>query len=293
MAKILIFGGSGMLGHKLVQTLSKKNDVWATLNSGIQKYQEFSIFDNEKTFENINIENTENYSNLVEDLKPEVIINAVGIIKQLQLSKDVVKTLTVNSIFPHKLAEIAEKNNARLITFSTDCVFDGKTGNYREEDNSNAVDVYGKSKNLGEVVSGNSLTLRMSIIGRELLSKKSLIEWFLSNSGRKINGYTNAIYTGFPTVILSQIIENVIENFEGLRGLYHVSSNPISKFDLLQIVREKYNLDIEIEPFSDFHIDRSLNSDKFRKETGFAPIKWDEMIEIMAEDNTVYSKKNK
>ena len=286
--KVLVFGGSGMLGHKLVQILSGEFDVWTTLQSKIEKYEKFSIFDKKRTFENVDIENSSNYFDIVRDLKPDVIINAIGIIKQLPASKDVVKTLTINSIFPHKLAEIAKEINSRLITFSTDCVFDGEKGNYTEKDLSNAIDIYGKSKYLGEVTDDNCLTVRMSIIGRELLTKKSLIEWFLSNHDRKIKGFTNAIYSGFPTIVLSQIIADVILNHKDLSGLHHISSEPISKFDLLKLAREKYNIDVEIEPFADFHIDRSLNSDKFRNETGFTPLSWDKMTEMMVNDPTAY-----
>ncbi len=288
--KILIFGGSGMLGHKLVQILSGKFDVWTTLHSNLDKYEKFSIFNPEKTYENIDAENVADYSGIVGELKPDVIINAVGVIKQLPASKNIVKTLTINSIFPHKLAEIAKHNNSRLITFSTDCVFDGKKGNYKETDLSNATDVYGKSKNLGEVADENSLSVRMSIIGRELLSKKSLIEWFLNNRGGKVKGYKNAVYSGFPTIVLARIIEDIILNHKSLSGLYHISSEPINKFDLLELVREKYNIDVEIEPFEDFSINRSLNSDKFRQETGFVPMSWEKMIEVMADDPTEYEK---
>lgn len=280
-----------MLGHKLVQVLSKRFDVWATFHSDLEKYRKYSIFLPEKIIQNVDVENPANYFDVVRKLKPDVIINAVGIIKQLPDSKDVVKTLTVNSIFPHKLAEIAEEMNSRLITFSTDCVFDGKKGNYTENDTTNAYDVYGKSKNLGEVTEDNCLTIRMSIIGRELFTRKSLIEWFLGNNGGKIKGFTNAIYTGFPTIVLSRIIEDIIANHQTMNGLYHISSEPISKFDLLKLVREEYKIDVEIEPFADFHIDRSLNSDKFRAETGFQPLSWKKMIEIMANDSTDYEKK--
>lgn len=286
--KILIFGAGGMLGHKLVQVLSQSFDVWATFHSDFDKYRKYSIFAPERIFENVDVENPASYFEIVRKLKPDVVINAVGIIKQLPDSKDVVKTLTVNSIFPHKLAEIAEETGSRLITFSTDCVFDGQKGNYKETDTPNAYDVYGKSKNLGEITEKNCLTIRMSIIGRELFTKKSLIEWFLSNQGGKVEGFTNAIYTGFPTIILSEIIEDIISNHKNLNGLYHISSEPISKFDLLGLVREKYNIDVEIEPFADFQIDRSLNSEKFRQETGFKPLSWEKMIEKMAEDSTLY-----
>jgi dTDP-4-dehydrorhamnose reductase len=286
--RVLIVGGSGMLGHKLMQAWRNRFDVWTTLKSGIDEYKKFGIFEKEKTLEFVDVENFETVEQAIQKIEPRVIFNAVGIIKQLPSSKDVIKTLTINSIFPHRLAEIAEKTSARLINISTDCVFDGKKGNYREEDISNATDVYGKSKNLGEVTGKNCLTLRTSIIGRELTTMHSLVEWFLSNRGKKVKGYVKAIYTGFPTIVLADIIADLIENHENLSGLYHVSAEPINKFELLKLINEAYGAEIEIEPFEDFEIDRSLDSAKFRLETGFYPPSWREMIKRMADDPTPY-----
>ena len=277
-----------MLGHKLVQEWKAKFDVWTTLKGNFEDYERFSVFDRDKTLDRINAEVFETVERAIERVEPDVIFNAVGIIKQIPSSKNVIKTLAINSIFPHRLAEIAEKNGARLINFSTDCVFDGKKGNYNEEDIPNATDVYGKSKNLGEVLGENCLTLRTSIIGRELQTAHSLVEWFLSNRGKKVKGYVNAIYSGFPTVVLAGIIADLIENYKDLSGLYHVSSEPITKYELLKLINEGFQSDVEIEPFEDFWIDRSLDSTKFRKATGFQPQSWREMIKMMASDATPY-----
>lgn len=286
--KILILGAGGMLGHKLVQTLNVKFDVWATVKGEFGNYEKYEIFDKERVIESIDVEDFENLALTIKKLKPQVIINAIGIIKQLPTSKNVVKTLSVNSILPHRLAELAAKINAKLINISTDCVFDGAKGNYSEIDISNATDVYGKSKNLGEVVEGNCLTIRTSIIGRELQTAHSLVEWFLSNRGGIAKGFVNAIYSGFPTIVLADIIGDIIENHFDLRGLYHISADPINKFELLQLINEAFDAKIEIEPFEDFRIDRSLNSAKFRNETGFKPESWRKMIERMAQDPTPY-----
>lgn len=286
--RVLVLGGNGMLGHKLVQRWQADFDVWTTVRGEFPQYERFGIFDKKKTFDFISAENFETVENVIKKIEPQVIFNAVGIIKQLPTSKNVVKTLQINSIFPHQLAEIAEKYNARLINISTDCVFDGKKGNYTEDDFPNATDIYGKSKNLGEVSSNNFLTLRTSIIGRELSTNHSLVEWFLSNRGKKVKGFVNAIYTGFPTIVLADIIADLIKNRKDLEGLYHVSSEPINKYDLLNLIKRSYKIDVEIEPFEDFRIDRSLDSTKFRKATGFKPPAWDEMIERMAEDPTPY-----
>lgn len=277
-----------MLGHKLAEKWKERFDVFTTLRGDFSQYERYEIFEKEKTFENIDVEDIKAVEKVVKNVTPEVIFNAVGIIKQLPSSKNVVKTLKINSIFPHQLSELAEKYGARLINISTDCIFDGKRGNYREEDLPNAVDLYGKSKNLGEVIEGNCLTIRTSIIGREIGTSHSLVEWFLGNRGEKVRGFVNAIYTGFPTCVLAEIIAEYILTNPNLRGLYHISSEKINKFELLNLIKQAYKIECEIEPFADFRIDRSLNSEKFRKETGFEPLEWSEMIKKMAEDSKKY-----
>lgn len=288
--RILILGGNGMLGHKLVQVLRSKFDVWTTLRGNFSDFQFPDIFDKKKTFGNVEAEKIETVKKIINAVNPEVIFNAVGIIKQLPTSKNVVRTLTVNSIFPHLLAEIAGKNRARLINISTDCVFNGKKGNYTENDYADAEDLYGKSKNLGEVIEGNCLTIRTSIIGRELSTGHSLVEWFLSQNGKEVRGFKNAIYTGFPTVVFAEILSDIILKHRELKGLYHISSEKISKYELLKLINEDFKTNIKIIPDEEFRIDRSLDSTKFRQETGFKPLDWSEMIGRMAEDAEMYKK---
>ncbi|MDQ3323072.1 MAG: SDR family oxidoreductase [Acidobacteriota bacterium] len=286
--KIFIIGGGGMLGHKLVQSWRDKFEVWTSLRSGIADYEKFNIFDPKKTYENINVKNTEQIEEIIGEVKPRVIVNAVGIIKQLPESKDIVNTLEINSIFPHLLKEIAEKFDSRLINISTDCVFSGSKGNYNEEDVPDAADLYGKSKNLGEVTGKGCLTLRTSIIGRELLTKHSLAEWFFASDGGKVKGFKKAVFSGFPTIVLADILSELIENHKRLEGLYHLSGGAIDKFSLLNLLKNAYKLNVEIEPDDDFCIDRSLDSTKFRAATGFRPASWTEMIDLMAKDQTSY-----
>ena len=285
--KVLVIGGTGMLGHKVVQVLSRRFDVTCTIRSSFASVEHLGIFARESTIEGIDVEDIRSVANAIEYSKPDVVINCVGVIKQLPTSKDVVKTLTINSIFPHRLAKFAEEFGFRLITISTDCVFAGTKGNYSEDDPADALDLYGRSKQLGEVCDDRNLTMRTSIIGREIGSSHSLIDWFLSQGG-PVKGYVNAIYSGFPTVILSELIATIISEYPDLKGLYHVSSEPINKFDLLMLVKNRLGLDIEIEKFTDFTIDRSLDSTKFRAATGFAPLPWPEMVDRMFSDPTPY-----
>jgi dTDP-4-dehydrorhamnose reductase len=286
--KVLVLGGNGMLGHKLVQRWHDDFDVFTTVRGRFSDYERFGIYAADRTFDGVSVGDLGSVEGAVRKSRPDVIFNAVGIIKQLPTSKDVVKTLQINSIFPHQLADIAKKYNARLINISTDCVFDGARGNYTEDDIPNATDLYGKSKNLGEVVAENCLTLRTSIIGRELETAHGLVEWALSNRGKKVNGYVNAIFSGFPTIALADIISDLIRNHLDLSGLYHLSSDPINKFDLLNLIKKSYDIDIDVEPFEEFHIDRSLDSTKFRQATGFRPDPWSKMIDRMASDETPY-----
>jgi len=286
--RVLVFGAGGMLGHKIMQVLGSDHEVFGTVRGDTKQLKRFAPDD--RIVAGISVEDPDSIRRAIGTIKPEVVINAIGIIKQLPDSKNVISTLTVNSIFPHRLAELGEEFGFRLVTISTDCVFSGSRGNYSEDNVPDAVDLYGKSKNLGEATGGNCLTLRTSIIGHELGTAHSLIDWFLSNRGGKVKGFANAIYSGFPTVVFAAIIDNLIRNYPKLEGLYHVSSDPISKYDLLNLVNKAYAADVTIERDEEFKLDRSLDSTRFRAETGFSPKSWEQMIEVMAEDSQIYGR---
>ncbi len=289
--KILIIGGSGMLGHKLVEVLQKKHDVGAAVRGKFEEYSGCGIFEKERVFENIDVEDFAAVKRIIRAFHPQVVINAVGVIKQLPSAKDAVKTIRLNALFPHQLAEVTQELGMRLITVGTDCVFDGEKGNYTEADAPNALDLYGRSKSLGETTGANCLTLRTSIIGRELKTAHSLVEWFLSNQGKTVKGFTNAVFSGFPTVVFSEIIEKIIVNYPDLSGLYQAASQPINKYELLKLIRDAYRADIEIERFDDFTIDRSLDASKLKAATSIEIPDWRTMIKRMAEDNAVYQKR--
>lgn len=277
-----------MLGHKLYQVLQNRFETWATIRSGLEKYEELPLFDRDRVLTGVDVFDFDSVEKAVETVRPDVVINAVGVIKQLPSAKDPIVAITINSLFPHRLANLCAKHNSRLITLSTDCVFNGRRGMYTESDVADAEDLYGRTKFLGEAVGANSLTLRTSIIGRELDSAHSLVEWFLSNRGISVKGFSNAVYSGFPTIVMAEIIGDLIEKHPELSGLYHVSSDPINKYDLLLLIRDAYQADIEIETDMEFRIDRSLDSARFRDATGFVPSSWPEMISAMAADPTPY-----
>lgn len=285
--KVLILGGSGMLGHKLVQTLSPQVETWSTVRGPFTDFADIGIFDRQSTIDDVDVRDFPALAKTISELRPDVVINAVGVIKQVPASKDMVELITINSILPHKLSEMSAELGFRLICISTDCVFAGDRGNYGEFDPADAIDVYGKSKHLGEVASGNCLTLRTSIIGRELSTSHSLVEWFLGQS-TQVRGFSRAIYTGFPTIVLAEIIGEVITRYPALSGVYHVSSEPISKLDLLRLINEEFGRGLDIVDDDSFTIDRSLDSSAFREITGFRPDSWRQMVNRMAADPTPY-----
>lgn len=224
-------------------------------------------------------------------IQPQVVINCVGIIKQLKRSGDYLESLAMNAALPHRLAKYCNLIGARLIHFSTDCVFSGKAGQYREDDSPDASDLYGRSKLLGEVDYGSAITLRTSIIGHELASARSLVDWFLGQTGG-VMGFTNAVFSGLPTVEIARVLRNMVVPDTALQGLYHLSGDPINKHDLLRLVAEVYGKDICITPDDRLVIDRSLNSEKFRSAAEFAPKPWPDLIRTMFEDHRTMGQTN-
>lgn len=276
--RILILGGDGMLGHQLLKYLQINHEVKVTLRQDLGTYAQFDIFRRENVYDAIDIRSLERLVEVIADFQPEAVINAVGIVKQRADAKESIPSLEINALLPHRLAVLCKGIGARLIHLSTDCVFSGKKGNYLESDPSDAGDLYGKTKYLGEVHEANSLTLRTSIIGRELSRHTSLLDWFLAQSGT-VKGFTKAIYTGFTTLEMSRIIEKMLMEYPDASGVYQVSSDPINKYELLLLIREKLGLDIEIIPDDVFCCDRSLDSSRFRSEFNYTPPTWPAMIE--------------
>lgn len=286
--KVLILGGNGMIGHKAWQALKDDLDVFLTVRGNFTELQKYDIFDSKRAICNIDVLEFPLMEKTVRRLRPNVILNCIGIIKQKEEAKDFIKNIEINSLFPHKLSKLCDNINARLIHLSTDCVFSGKKGNYTEHDYPDPIDLYGRTKLLGEVLNGKALTLRTSIIGHELKTRYSLVEWFLSQKGKIVKGYTKAIFSGFPTIIFCEILKDIIIKHKNLRGLYHVASEPIDKYSLLCLIKSTYNLDVQIKKYNTFIYDRSLNCDAFKKATGFKPISWDKMIRRMKQDSIIY-----
>ncbi|QQS43153.1 MAG: SDR family oxidoreductase [Acidobacteriota bacterium] len=286
--RVLVLGAGGMLGHKLVQRLPNHGvETWAGVRGG-GDLSRFRFISERRVIGSVEAGEPESVRKAVRLAGPDVVVNAVGVIKQKEEAKHSALTIEINALFPHRLHEICRDAGARLVHISTDCVFSGSRGGYTEEDPTDAQDLYGRSKALGEVVSEGAVTVRTSIIGRELGTSHGLLEWFFSNAGGTVRGFTKAYFSGFTTGALTDIIAGQILPRRDLQGLYHVASERISKFDLLSRVNERLDLGITIEPDETLAIDRSLDGSKFARETGFRAPEWSEMIEGLAEDPSPY-----
>jgi len=282
--KVLVLGVTGMLGSAVYRVFSqsKKHDVWGTLRSDGGK-RHFPIENQTNLVSGIDVLDQDSLISVLNKVKPDVVINCVGLIKQLADANDPLSALPINAILPHRLAHLCELLDARLIHVSTDCVFSGSAGMYTEEDISDASDLYGKSKFIGELHDQpNAITLRTSIIGHELGSQFALVDWFLAQEG-VVKGYSKAIFSGLPTVELARVIRDYVLPKPNLNGLYHVSVKPIDKLSLLKLVAKMYGKDIQINPDDALQIDRSLDSTRFCQATGYIPLEWPELIQNMYE----------
>ncbi len=281
--RILILGGGGMLGHRLVDVLRKDFDTWVTLRGSTRAYEKYGLFDPERTLSEIDVLNFDAVTDAMGRVRPDAVINCVGIIKQLAAAKDPFLSVSINSLLPHRLHRLCRAAGARLIHFSTDCVFSGRKGSYTEDDPSDALDLYGRSKFLGETAGEGALTIRSWIIGHELAGASGLLEWFLSQQGKRVEGYRRAVYSGFTTHEMARIVRMVLSAHPQLSGTLQVSSAHINKYDLLMLIRQAYGVNVEIVPNDEVRIDRSLDSTRFRRLTGYVPPSWPEMIEEIAE----------
>ena len=283
--RILIIGANGMIGHMIFDYFCAQKSFETF---GLVRKIRDNIINQENLIEEFDFIDQIKITKLIENLLPNLVINCVGIVKQNIIINDIDKSIYLNSFFPKVLHQICKNNQIRFLTFGTDCVFKGSKGFYNEFDIVDSEETYGISKYLGEIVGyDNALTLRTSFIGKELTNKRGLLEWFLLQSKLKknINGFSNAIYSGLPTIEIAKIIHKYVIPNNDLHGLYHLSSEPIDKYSLLNLIKESYSLDVMINKDYDNVIDRSLDSSKFRSETGFTPQSWEKLIQTMYMNN--------
>jgi dTDP-4-dehydrorhamnose reductase len=293
--RVLILGGDGMLGHQLARGLSAHHDVGVTLRGGAEVARAAGASpkpgsadggarsENERVFPGVDVRDIDRVAEVLAAFQPQAVANAVGIVKQRPESGDPLPALEVNAVFPHRLARLCTEAGARLVHFSTDCVFSGRKGDYRETDIPDPVDTYGRTKLLGELAAPY-LTLRTSIIGLEQGRRQGLVEWFLASRGR-VQGYRRVLYSGLTTLEMARLVDRLLVEHPDLAGLFHVASAPIDKFTLLsRLARELDREDVRIEPVDEPICDRSLCADVFAGATGYRPPGWDEMLGELAQE---------
>jgi dTDP-4-dehydrorhamnose reductase len=278
---VLVLGAAGMLGNAVLRFFA--NSKGFVVSGTVRSSHSVKLMPSDlqgNIIPGVDVESMDGLQTLFAELKPDVVINCIGLVKQLADADDLLTALPVNSLLPHRLVRLCAVSGARLVHMSTDCVFSGEKGMYVETDESDAKDLYGRSKYLGEVDYPNAITLRTSIIGHELDSARSLVGWFLAQEGC-VNGFSRAIFSGLPTVEIARIIRDFVIPRPELHGLYHVSAEPINKFELLTLLAQVYGKKIKIQMDDRLVIDRSLDSSRFRNMTGFKPKNWLEMLRVM------------
>lgn len=279
--RVLVLGATGMLGHQVVRRFAADWEVHATVRTPSDA-RPFAL---SATLHELDAGRPEALASVLADLRPELVVNCIGIVKQLSEASLPIPSIRVNALFPHVAAQLSIDAGARFVHISTDCVFSGSLPlgeAYREDSPTDADDLYGRTKLLGEVVEGGALTLRTSIIGWELTRASGLLEWFSSQEGEVVRGFTQAIFSGLTTAALSTVIAEIADSHPTLRGLYHVSAEPISKYALLGLIRDALDLDVAIEPVDVPVINRALDSTRLRDATGIRIPSWHTMIEELA-----------
>jgi len=285
--RVLVVGATGTLGHRLCMEWSKRFECFGTVREPVPGAVA-GLLGSTTLIPGVTAEDPESLHHALEQARPEVVVNCIGAVKQAEAGQQAVPAIRINSLFPHELAAVCSDHSARMVHVSTDCVFSGKRGNYGEDDVPDATDIYGRSKLLGEVSGDGLLTLRTSLIGRELKGTLGLLEWLISNRGGSVRGFSRAVFSGFTTQALAGELAFLIEQHAELEGVWHLAAQPIDKLALLTGLNEALQLGIEVVPDADVVIDRSLDSSRLQSATGRQPRGWGEMIDELAADETPY-----
>ncbi|HEY2824917.1 MAG TPA: SDR family oxidoreductase [Gemmatimonadales bacterium] len=289
--RVLILGGTGMLGHKLWQQLAPAHETTVTVRGDAAALDPVAqtLGAPARVIEHVAADEA-GIRRALQIAHPDAVINAVGIVKQSDIASDAAVMHAVNAAFPHLLAEHCRRAGVRLIHISTDCVFAGTNGRYTETDRPDPEDLYGRSKLDGEVTGPGCLTLRTSMIGRELAGQRGLVEWFLAQRGGRVRGFTKAVFSGLSTALLARVIADLLERHPHLDGLYHVAAGAVTKHDLLHLLSAAYHLPVTIDAYDGVVLDRSLDGTKFRDATGFVAPAWPELVRLMAADPAPYDR---
>jgi dTDP-4-dehydrorhamnose reductase len=280
--KVLVLGASGMIGSTMLRILAR-NSSWDVIGSiRAAAKPQLPAGTAARWIYGVDLANSDNLARLFRDVHPNVVVNCAGLTKHLPSGNDPVPALNMNALLPYRLAELCGLSRARLIHISTDCVFSGKKGNYREDDEPDATDVYGKTKHLGEVAGPGLVTLRTSTIGHEMGTRFGLLEWFLAQE--RCKGYRKAVFSGLPTVEFARVVRDLVIPDASLEGLYHVGAEAIDKDALLRLIARVYRKQVEIETDDQVSINRSLDSQRFATATGYRAPSWPAMIEAMHQE---------
>ena len=263
-------------------------DAFCTVRGPARDYASLGWFDARRMIEGVDVLSDAALGRAMSMAKPDVVVNAAGIVKQRRDGENAANTIAVNSLLPHRLADRCAAAGARLIQISTDCVFSGTKGSYTESDVPDARDLYGRSKLLGEVDRDGCLTVRTSMVGREIRASRGLLEWFFSHRGETVPGFTRARFSGLTTLELSRLIADIVQRNPELQGVWHVAGDPISKYDLLGIVNDAFGLGSALQPDDSFFCDRTLDASRFTNATGYRPPTWQAMVAELAADPTPY-----
>jgi dTDP-4-dehydrorhamnose reductase len=285
--RVMVIGATGTLGHRLCLEWAERFECFGTVRTPVEASVE-ELLAPTRLVSGISAEEPSTLRSVIETARPEVVVNCVGAVKQAETGQRPIPAIRINSLFPYELAAACRESSVRMIHVSTDCVFSGQRGRYSEQDVPDATDLYGRSKLLGEVSGEGLLTLRTSLIGRELRSSLGLLEWLISNRGGSVKGFSRAVFSGFTTIALASEIAVLIEEHPALDGIWHLASEPIDKLALLTMLERELELGIEIVPDDSVMIDRSLDSTRLCRATGRQPRRWDEMVEGLAADATPY-----
>lgn len=288
MPRLLILGGGGMLGHRVWLAARTRADAWITLRGPLDEQPGRHLFDPGRSIEHVDALDPDRLCHAFAVARPQVVINCIGVVKQLGAAHDPLVAIPINALFPHRLAGLCAATAARLIQVSTDCVFSGSRGRYTESDSPDPVDLYGRTKLLGEVVEAPHVTFRTSMVGRELGRATGLFEWFLAQRG-PVTGYRRAIFSGLTTSALASALLDFAIDHPDLRGLYHLAVEPIDKYSLLVKVRDTLGLSVEIIPDEAVGIDRSLDATRLCHATGWTPPSWDDMLTAFAAEQPQYT----
>ncbi len=279
--KILVLGASGMIGSAMFRVLTEKAE-WQVIGT-LRSEASLNLLgpsSKEKLVSGVDIYRFDSVVNVFASVRPDVVINCIGLTKHHKESADPLMAIPANALLPHRLAELCRLSAARLVHISTDCVFSGTQGSYVELDHPDSVDIYGQTKAMGETNCGHAVTLRTSTIGHELSTAYGLLEWFLAQK-QSCTGFVKAIFSGLPSNVFAQIVRDVVIPRRELSGLYHVGAQPISKYNLLCLIAERYGKSIDIISNDDFVIDRSLNSTRFTEATGYIAPPWPTLVNMM------------